>query len=290
MDDLFQKGIAAYKAGRRDEARNIFLALVKQTPDSEYAWKWMYHVCNTDKERVHCLKQIIRINPKDEKANQLLAKFTKTDFSTKQSPQSASTVAQIISVLFIPRYNEFALFLMSGSSTLLFFIDPLLRKEVSSIFFDDFDDARAILIALLICLGIFYSFYHVFVNRKKSYWEKTAMLFSAVYINAISGVLGGIHTLKTSQAVFAIFPVWNIVNGVILLFLLRDEIINTNNIIDDNVSPFETALGSVIILVALWLCHFILNLHWAVTLSICVSYATNINWFIQYFFFEPQKK
>ena len=91
MDDLLQQGIAAYKAGKRDEARNIFLTLVEQTPDSERAWEWMYNVCNTDKGRIHCLKQIIRINPKNEKANQLLSKFTKTNFSTKQLPQSAPT-------------------------------------------------------------------------------------------------------------------------------------------------------------------------------------------------------
>ncbi len=91
MNDLLQQGITAYKAGKRDEARNIFIALVEQTPDNERAWGWMYNVCNTDKGRIHCLKQIIRINPKNEKANQLLAKFTKTNFSTKQLPQLAPT-------------------------------------------------------------------------------------------------------------------------------------------------------------------------------------------------------
>ncbi len=94
MDDLLQQGITAYKAGKRDEARNIFITLVEQTPDSEHAWEWMYNVCNTDKGRIHCLKQIIRINPKNEKANQLLAKFTKTDFSAKQFPQSAPIIKQ----------------------------------------------------------------------------------------------------------------------------------------------------------------------------------------------------
>ena len=94
MDDLLQKGITAYKAGKRDEARNIFITLVEQTPDSERAWEWMYNVCNTDKGRIHCLKQITRINPNNEKANQLLARFTKTNFSTKQLPQSAPIIKQ----------------------------------------------------------------------------------------------------------------------------------------------------------------------------------------------------
>ena len=97
MEDLLQQGITAYRAGKRDEARKFFTTLVKQNPDSERAWEWMYNVCSTDNERIHCLKQIIRINPKNEKANQLFAKFTKTDFSAKSMPiikQSTSQPAQ----------------------------------------------------------------------------------------------------------------------------------------------------------------------------------------------------
>jgi beta-lactamase superfamily II metal-dependent hydrolase len=71
MDNLLQQGITAYKMGKRGEARDIFITVVEQNPDNEDAWKWMYNVCNTEKGRVHCLKQILRINPNNEKARQL---------------------------------------------------------------------------------------------------------------------------------------------------------------------------------------------------------------------------
>ena len=72
MNDLLQQGITAYKAGKRDEARKIFITVVKQNPENEHAWGWMYNVSNNDNERIYCLKQMLRINPKNEKANQLL--------------------------------------------------------------------------------------------------------------------------------------------------------------------------------------------------------------------------
>jgi hypothetical protein len=72
MDDLLQQGIAAHKAGKRDEARKIFISVVKQSPGNERAWGHLYDVANNDQERTHCLKQILRINPKNEKAKQLL--------------------------------------------------------------------------------------------------------------------------------------------------------------------------------------------------------------------------
>jgi hypothetical protein len=103
MDDLLQQGIAAYKAGKHDEARKIFIALVKQTPNNERAWGWMYAVANDDKERIYCMKQALRINPSNEKAKQILDSLTGQNFpfDTPQSPpvptqaQKSSTPSQI---------------------------------------------------------------------------------------------------------------------------------------------------------------------------------------------------
>ena len=72
MDELLQQGITEYKAGKREAARKIFIAVVKQNPESERAWGWMYQASGNDKERVYCLKQMLRINPKNEKTSQLL--------------------------------------------------------------------------------------------------------------------------------------------------------------------------------------------------------------------------
>lgn len=38
MDVLLQEGIKAYQAGKRDEARKIFITVVKQSPDNESSW------------------------------------------------------------------------------------------------------------------------------------------------------------------------------------------------------------------------------------------------------------
>lgn len=80
MADLLQQGITAYRAGKRDEARKFFAGAVKQNQNDERIWGWMYNVCGNDKERIHCLKQMLRINPKNEKANQLLSELTAVDF------------------------------------------------------------------------------------------------------------------------------------------------------------------------------------------------------------------
>lgn len=72
MEDLIKQGATAFKAGDRETARKLLTEAINQFPDDERAWGWMYNVSTSDDERILCLKQMIRINPKNEKAAQIL--------------------------------------------------------------------------------------------------------------------------------------------------------------------------------------------------------------------------
>ena len=97
MDDLLQQGIAAYKAGNQDKARGLFIALVRQNPNSEQAWGWMSSVCNTDRERIHCVKQVVRINPNNEKARQHLEQLLTPTPSLAPEPQPSPVTSVPVS-------------------------------------------------------------------------------------------------------------------------------------------------------------------------------------------------
>jgi len=76
MNDVIQQGVNAYKSGDHKTARILFISAIKQTPNSERAWGWLFNVCKTDQERLYCLNQVIRINPENAKAKELLVKLT----------------------------------------------------------------------------------------------------------------------------------------------------------------------------------------------------------------------
>jgi hypothetical protein len=92
MDDLLQQGIVAYRAGKHDEARKFFAAAVKQNQNDERIWGWMYNVCENDKDRIYCLKQMLRINPKNEKASKLLAELAAADFPLERPSVSPANL------------------------------------------------------------------------------------------------------------------------------------------------------------------------------------------------------
>jgi len=80
-------GIAAYKADDKQTARRLLIAAVKEEPNSERAWGWLYNVAETDKERIDCLRRMLQINPGNEKAKGLLSQLTPT-------PPSANPVRE----------------------------------------------------------------------------------------------------------------------------------------------------------------------------------------------------
>jgi hypothetical protein len=81
----------------------------------------------------------------------------------------------ILERLFIPRYNELVLFLMSISFILVFITDADLIAHTHDVLIKE-----GIPIALIFfALGIIYSIYHVFTNREKTAWEKSFLLFFA---------------------------------------------------------------------------------------------------------------
>ncbi|MFQ3535926.1 MAG: tetratricopeptide repeat protein [Aggregatilineales bacterium] len=72
---LLQQGIAAAKAGQRDEARRLLQEAIRRDVANETAWLWLSGVANTDEERIFCLMKILEINPGNQNALKGLAKL-----------------------------------------------------------------------------------------------------------------------------------------------------------------------------------------------------------------------
>ncbi len=103
------------------------------------------------------------------------------------------------------------------------------------------------------------------------------MLLFAVVLNASIGIMAGSRDLENARSWLVIFPIVNIVNGALLLVLLRTRIINDDNISDENTSPGQVALSGAVIVILFAVCHYLFNLFWTQTFSICVVYSTNLN-------------
>lgn len=67
-------GIAAAKAGNRQEARQLLLDVLRADDENEMAWLWLSGVVTSTDERRICLENVLTLNPDNQLAQRGLAK------------------------------------------------------------------------------------------------------------------------------------------------------------------------------------------------------------------------
>jgi twitching motility two-component system response regulator PilG len=65
---LLQAGMAAAKANDKAGARGFLGRLTEQEPDDEQGWLWLAGVAESAQQAVDALQQVLRINPKNQRA------------------------------------------------------------------------------------------------------------------------------------------------------------------------------------------------------------------------------
>ena len=68
QESLLRAGIAAMKAGNKQEGRQLLATVVEQDPNSEEAWLWLAATALSPRDSLACLKRVLAINPQNTKA------------------------------------------------------------------------------------------------------------------------------------------------------------------------------------------------------------------------------
>jgi tetratricopeptide (TPR) repeat protein len=63
-----QAGIAATRAGNKEQARACFIRALKHEPTNETAWLWLSHVMPTVEQALRCIDHLLTINPHHKQA------------------------------------------------------------------------------------------------------------------------------------------------------------------------------------------------------------------------------
>ncbi len=86
-DSQLQQGIAAAKAGDSKRATAILLQVVRRDMDNPLAWLWLAQVIEGKKRKRDCLKQVLRIEPGNNVARQMLASLEEPPAVKPPAPQ-----------------------------------------------------------------------------------------------------------------------------------------------------------------------------------------------------------
>jgi len=86
LNNSLQEGMKALRAGEKGRAKLLFLEALRQDRDNIQAWLWLSGAVETDKERIVCLKEVLRIDPSQSAALRGLEKL-----GAGTQPQPATT-------------------------------------------------------------------------------------------------------------------------------------------------------------------------------------------------------
>jgi len=169
------------------------------------------------------------------------------------------------------------MFLMSVTVVLVTACNPSVRDRlidfifsVSGVFF------VGIYILIYVC-GVVLSIYHIFSSRAKNQTEKYLMLFFAVLTNGTSAICAGFYVLKHSVLWLAVFPIWNVVSGAVLILMLWFDIVDRRCVSDREATIPQAIVGLAAVAAVFFACSLLLKFHWAITFSICIAYSTSLD-------------
>lgn len=89
--DLLLQGIQAARAGEDEKARKLLIQVVHADADNAHAWLWLSRVVADKQQRLDCLRQVLRVEPHNQSAQESLAELTGQKSPTQAMPAPAPT-------------------------------------------------------------------------------------------------------------------------------------------------------------------------------------------------------
>lgn len=181
---------------------------------------------------------------------------------------------------FIPTYDKLSLFLMVITLILLCATNINILDHMRNLIhsFTTNPEYRQTLKRILVFYVPFLLLFFI-IPREKINFKKWIMLAFAVLTNAGTGIIAGWYVIKTGVVHnwLLVFPIWNIINGVLILFMVSLRVIDEECISDRKVTPLQIVLGLAAVLTIFIFCNYVFKLHWAITFSICIVYTTSFD-------------
>ena len=196
---------------------------------------------------------------------------------------------------FVPTYNRLSLFLIGICMVMLVAFNSQLHSEISKfisrinlksdIIFFIIANIRGLFFLLIFLLGMSICVYQIFTSKRRSDFQKWLMLYFAVSVNAFTGLVSGIHIIRETGFSLNhwtyIFPIWNVLNGMVLVAFYNYGHVTPKDIVDNQVPLIQIIISTLIAAVIFVICNYVFKMYWAITYSVCVVYATGFSKAVQ---------
>jgi hypothetical protein len=200
-------------------------------------------------------------------------------FSKNQAKEELTELFKESFGFLIPTYDKLSLFLMAVTWILIYTVNSHFRGPIHAYFIEAHSWMVTVMVLSVPVAVLIMGIYQVFIKSEQSDFERTWLLWFAIATNAFTGIVASVYIIKNADAHNwqLIFPIWNIINAVVLYLMLVANIVDENCIIDRQPTPTQIILGLSATIIIVLICNYVFKLHWAITFSICIVYTTSFD-------------
>lgn len=183
----------------------------------------------------------------------------------------------------LPRYDDLTLFTFSLAFVMLLAVETDLRQSLTHMLLSEWKNPGMVWFAI-VAGGALFSLVNVFFAREKSEFERVLMLFFAVVVTVGTGFSAGRPMLEGGYGLLAIFPLWNTLNGLLLLILAGLGLVDEDCLTGERANLRQILLATVSITLLVLACHYLFDLDSLTTFSIAVAYTMSLHNVVRRFF------
>ncbi len=179
-------------------------------------------------------------------------------------------------------FSEATLFLMSTSFLLLFWLDreviildALRILEVGA----NSDKGPGVLLYLgcTMGLGLFFSLYHILKRGRKSRFAQRAMIYYAIGMSSVTGILSGVFTWHHASGWWGyLVASWTVLYSALLFASLKWES-DIHSVENRDAKLNEVFVGLIVISIIAYVNATYYHMYWAINYGLCIAYATLVN-------------
>ena len=97
LEERLTNGIAAIKAGKKEEAQEWLVELLQIDRYNEQGWLWLSGTAGNDQDRLDCIQEVLKINPNNAFAQRGLAALQAKGIGLSEPPKPEEGAEELTS-------------------------------------------------------------------------------------------------------------------------------------------------------------------------------------------------
>ncbi|MDD5111230.1 MAG: hypothetical protein PHG85_01640 [Candidatus Altiarchaeota archaeon] len=180
-----------------------------------------------------------------------------------------------------PKYSETVLYVISLTFFLLWVYDESMRPSLVGLLTGlvSKKDEHIALIVFSLLIGIFLPIINVFRTKpNEEEWKFSMIILSfTVFSTIFMSFYTAVYMIETSAGLWIVLPICNIAYCYLFVYLYASGMITVSYIPSRQARILEVVVSTLATLAIFAISQFVLNYHWTVTYSLCITYAIFIN-------------